>query len=486
MNIVQTAHPLFIGGADVEGAHVIDTRNPATDEIIGTVHLAGAADVDRAVESAQAGFATWSSLTPDDRERRMNRWADLVERDLEELALIDTLDNGAPLSGSRAGVRRAIAQLRYYAGWVTKLTGDTIQPSLAEGEHFAYTLRQPLGIVAAITPWNSPVINMMLKVAPALAAGCAVVVKPSELTPLSALKLARLAIEAGIPDGVLNVVPGTGVEAGRTLASHPRIAKVSFTGSTAVGREIMDAAKTNFAHLTLELGGKSPNIVFDDVDIDKVVPLAAWAAFRNSGQVCVSGSRLYVHERIYQSFLDRLEAFTRGIVVGNGLDPRTQMGPLISAQQADRVEEYIRGGVSDGARLITGGQRIQDEQRPTRQFIAPTVFADVDAGMRIVREEIFGPVVTVTPFSRFDEVVSAANATPYGLAAGLWTNDLSTAHSAAERIDAGMIWINGYSMYDPSLPFGGHKASGYGAKSGREAVLECTQIKTVVAKLRPL
>ena len=200
----------------------------------------------------------------------------------------------------------------------------------------------------------------------------------------------------------------------------------------------------------------------------------------------MSGSRLYVHERIYQSFLDRLEAFTRGIVVGNGLDPRTQMGPLISAQQADRVEEYIRGGVSDGARLITGGQRIQDEQRPTRQFIAPTVFADVDAGMRIVREEIFGPVVTVTPFSRFDEVVSAANATPYGLAAGLWTNDLSTAHSAAERIDAGMIWINGYSMYDPSLPFGGHKASGYGAKSGREAVLECTQIKTVVAKLRPL
>lgn len=436
-----------------------------------------------AVTSAHNGLGRWTALKPAERELAMLRFADIVEEHLEELALIDTLDNGAPLAGSRNGVRRAIAHLRYYAGWTTKLTGDTIPSSIDGGDSFSYTVRKPLGVVAAITPWNSPVINMMLKVTTALAAGCSVVVKPSELTPLSALRLAQLALDAGIPAGVLNVVPGVGRTAGQALAEHPGIAKVSFTGSTAVGRAIIESSQHNLAHLTLELGGKSPDIVFGDVNIDEVVPMAAWAAFRNSGQVCVSGSRLLVHSSIYRKFLDRLTDFTQRIVVGNGLDAGTELGPLISTAQADRVEGYINSGVNEGASLITGGQRICDAARPTGQFIAPTIFADVTPDMKIVAEEIFGPVVTVTPFDTIDEAVQMANATPYGLAAGIWTRDLTTAHLTSNAIDAGMVWVNGYSLYDPALPFGGHKLSGYGAKSGREAVEECTQIKTVVMKL---
>lgn len=476
-------YPMVIGDRKVTSRTLRPTYDPATGAEIGRAYLAGPEEVDQAVSSAQNAFRAWSRMPAAQREKLMHRYADAIEENAEELALIDTLDNGAPLSNTRGGVARAVEQMRYYAGWATKITGETIAPSRPHDAYFAYTLRQPVGVVAAITPWNSPVVNMMLKVTAALAAGCAVVVKPSELTPLSALRLAELALDAGLPPGLVCVIPGDGAVAGQALAEHRGIAKVSFTGSTEVGRKIVDAAKNRMARLTLELGGKSPNIVFDDVDIDTVVPQAAWATFRNSGQICVAGSRLFVQAKIYDAFLERLATFTRSVKVGNGLDPESQMGPLISGRQADRVEEYVNGGVADGATLIAGGRRLRDAERPTGQFFEPTVIADVRPDIRIVREEVFGPVTVVSRFDGIDEAIEAANRTEYGLAAGLWTGSLSTAHRVAANVHAGMIWVNCYGQYDPALPFGGHKLSGVGAKSGHEAVLDCTELKTVVMSL---
>jgi len=482
----RAEHRLLIGGERPVGHELRPTKDPATGAELGIVCLAGPAEVDQAVRVARRAFTdVWSRLAPADRERLILRYADSVEAHTEELALIETLDNGMPLAAARGSVGRAVAHLRYNAGWATKISGETIAPSKPGREFFAYTLRQPVGVVAAIVPWNSPLAGAMLKISAALGAGCTVIVKPATETPLSALRLGELALDAGLPPGVVNVLPGEGAVVGQALAEHSGVAKVSFTGSTAVGQGIIHASANRIGRLTLELGGKSPDVVFDDVDVEKIVPQAAWAVFRNSGQICVAGSRLYVQAGIYDEFLERLVKFTRSLKVGNGLAQHTDVGPLITEHHTERVANHIARGVEDGARLLVGGERVKDEQRPSGQFITPAVFAEASPSMQIAREEVFGPVVVISRFETVEDAIERANDTNYGLAAGIWTENVSVAHHVAACVDAGMIWVNCYGEYDPALPFGGHKLSGYGAKSGHAAVLECTDLKTVVVKLAP-
>lgn len=482
--LARARHSLVIGEDRPDGPDLIATTDPATGEVIAEVAGAALEQVDMAVQAAETAFrGVWGRLAPAERQDLLLRYADAVEAAADELALIETLDNGMPLAAAKGSVARCVAHLRYNAGWATKLTGATITPSKPGRDMFAYTLHQPLGVVAAIVPWNSPMISTMLKISAALAAGCTVVVKPATFTPLAALRLAELALEAGIPPGVVNVLVGSGGSVGRALVTHPSVRKISFTGSTEVGQQIARDAAERMAHTTLELGGKSPDIVFDDVELDDVVPKAAWAVFRNSGQVCVAGSRLLVQEQVYDEFVARLVDFTATIRVGSGLDPETNLGPLITAEHTESVLDYVAAGVAEGADLVTGGQRIADAQRVSGQFVEPTIFRDVGPEMRIVREEIFGPVVVVSRFADVGEAIAEANDTPYGLAAGIWTRDVGNVHRVAAGVDAGMVWANCYSDYDPALPFGGHKMSGQGAKSGREAVFDCTDLKTVVIEL---
>jgi aldehyde dehydrogenase (NAD+) len=337
--------------------------------------------------------------------------------------------------------------------------------------------------VGAIIPWNSPAVSASLKISAALAAGCTEVLKPALEAPLTSIRLGELALEAGIPPGVLSIIPADGPTVGRDLVDHPLIDKISFTGSTEVGQEIVSRSAWRLARATLELGGKSPDIIFGDVDIDLVVPKAAWAIFRNGGQVCTAGSRLFVHEDIYDPFVDRLVEFTQTIKIGNGLMPEVQLGPLISDTQVNRVMEYIEGARSEGATLLMGGNRLEDAERPSGLFVEPTIFGDVRADMQVVREEVFGPVVTVTPFAGADEAVAMANDTSYGLAAALWTNRIDLAHDVASRLQAGVVWVNCHGVNDPSLPYVAQKMSGIGAKAGMEAVLENTEVTTVVVDL---
>jgi acyl-CoA reductase-like NAD-dependent aldehyde dehydrogenase len=471
---------LLIGGEWKMAAsgRTFDTINPATGERLATVAEAGPDDVNLAVTAARQAFdGPWRKLRPSERARLLWRLADAVNGHEEELSQLETLDNGKPVRESKIDMRGVAEHFRYHAGWCSKLQGSTIPVSLP-GTYLNYTVREPVGVVGAIVPWNFPLLIATWKLAPALACGNTVVLKPAHETPLTALRLGELAMEVGFPPGAVNVVPGPGSSAGAALV----VDKMAFTGSTEVGREIIRASAGNLKRVSLELGGKSPNIVFADADISAAVKGAFNAIFFNQGQMCSAGSRLFVARPIYQEFLSQLTDQATKIRQGPGLDPETQMGPLISEVQLTRVQGFIEAGRREGAVLRTGGERASGELS-RGFFLKPTVFADAKDGMTVVREEIFGPVVVAMPFEDLDDVIARANATAYGLAAGVWTRDLKTAHSVAAGIRAGTVWVNCYNLIDPASPWGGYKQSGYGRDMGDAALHEYTEIKNVLINL---
>jgi len=467
---------------DAVSGQRLDVRDPATGEVVTSVPAAGAADVDLAVKAARAAFESreWGAARPVDRERWLLKLADLVEVHAPELAEIETIDNGKPLVISqRVDVPSAVDFLRYCAGWATKVEGTTIEPSLPgfrKNEFFAYTRREPVGVVGAIIPWNFPLLMAVWKIGPALATGCTIVLKPAEDTPLTALRLASLALEAGVPAGALNVITGDGPTAGAALAAHPGIDKVAFTGSTAVGKRIGQAALENMTRISLELGGKSPVIVLDDVDPAVAASGAANAIFFNSGQVCVAGSRLYVQRKAYDAVLDGVSAIAAKMRIGPGLEKGTQLGPLVSERQLQRVSGYVQAGLDEGATLVAGGAR-----HGTRGwFHQPTILTGVAPSARVAQEEIFGPVLVATPFDDVEEIAALANATAYGLSASIWSNDLKRVHRLIPRIKAGTVWVNCHGLLDNALPFGGYKQSGIGREMGRAMIDLYTETKSVL------
>jgi aldehyde dehydrogenase (NAD+) len=455
-----------------------ETRNPATGELLANVADGDAADVDRAVKAARAAFeGPWSRMKAVERQRIMLRLADLVEEHFDELAMLDTLDLGAPYARTKMGSARAGALLRYYAGQATLIAGETLHNGAA-GDVLSHTIKEPIGVVAAINPWNGPVGMSVWKAGPVLATGCTLVMKPAEQTPLSALRFAELCLEAGVPAGVVNVVTGQGA-AGAALSTHPDVDKIAFTGSTGVGEKILRAAAGTMKRVTVELGGKSPNIVFADANLDKAVPAAAMAVFANSGQICSAGTRLFVQSSIRAEFMERLAAFTKTIRVGDPLDPETQIGPVVSAPQMDKILGYIDGAKQEGALTLTGGERLTGAGYDDGFFIAPTIFDNLSDSMTVVREEIFGPVLSALSFDTIEEALARANATEFGLASGVWTTNLATAHRMARGIRAGSVWVNCYQMLDPGVPFGGYKMSGFGRESGPHHIEDYLETKAV-------
>jgi acyl-CoA reductase-like NAD-dependent aldehyde dehydrogenase len=473
---------LFINGKWEESvcARGIDVCNPATGEHLTTVPDSDAADVDRAVAAARASFEkkTWRGMDPSKRERILWNIGDLLLKHRDKLAAIITSENGKTLRESvGADVNPAADCFRYYAGWVRKIYGETIP---VDGPYFNYTLREPVGVVGAIVPWNFPLNIAAWKVAPALACGCSVVLKPSELTPLNALTLAEIAMEAGLPEGVLNVVTGYGPTAGEALALHEDVDKISFTGSIATARKLLKASSvSNLKRLSLELGGKSPNIVFPDCDFDAAVKASLWGIFGGKGEVCSAASRLLLHESVHDRFVDELAKRARKLRLGNPLDPATQMGSQISARQMDKILDYIESGKQDGARVVCGGERDTEGDKAKGFFVKPTLFDDVQPEMRIAREEIFGPVVSAIRFNDPEDAVRIANGTVYGLAAAIWTKDVRVAHRLAAEIKAGSVWVNTYNAFDSGSPFGGYKQSGFGRDMGSYALEQYTNVKSV-------
>ena len=477
---------LFIGGRWVESAsgRQFGVENPATGESLAAVAEAGAEDVDRAVAAARRSFdsGVWRDLPPAERARALWKVGDMIEERATEFAQLETLDNGMPINDALLfHAPLAAATFRYYAGWVTKLDGATQQVSLP-GRYLSYTLREPVGVVGQIIPWNFPLLMAAWKVAPALACGNSVVLKPSEETPLSALLLAELLQEAEVPDGVVNVVPGRGEIAGARLASHPDVDKIAFTGSTEVGKLIARAsADSNLKRVSLELGGKSPNIVFADADLTRAVSGAFFGIFFNQGQVCSAGSRLFVQKKVYDQALEELLKTVKETRIGPGIDPVTQMGPLVSKAQQERVLGYITLGNKEGARMLSGGGRPPGLEGG--YFVEPTVFADVDGRMTIAREEIFGPVVSAIPFDDEEDLVAKANSTIYGLVAGVWTSDVARAHRVAHALKAGTVYVNCYHIVDPVTPWGGYKQSGWGRELGPYALDLYTELKNVIVDI---
>jgi phenylacetaldehyde dehydrogenase len=479
-------HPMLVGehwlpAASGEWMEAVD---PATGAVLGRFPNAGVEDVDVAVRSARAAFDTgpWRGMTPSERAKILWRVGDLIEANIDELAQLETLDQGKPIwVGRYAEIPGAAEQFRFFSGQASRIEGQTIATSInyqpAGKKVFAYTLKQPVGVVAAIVPWNSPLVLTAMKLAPALAAGCCVVLKPAEDTSLTALRLGELLLEAGLPPGVVNIVTGRGDVVGAALAAHAGVDKVSFTGSTTVGRAVLAAAGGNLKRVTLELGGKSPVIVMPDADLDQAIPGAANAIFFNTGQVCVAGSRLYVHRAVFDQVVQGIADIARGMKLGHGLDPATQIGPVVSRKQADRIIGYVDEAIADGARALAGGRRLGEHGT----FIEPTVLVDVRPDMACVREEIFGPVVVATPVDSLEEALALANDSIYGLAASIWTRDLSTAHRAAALVNSGTVWINCHLMFDASLPIGGVRQSGWGRESGQGAVDNFLELKTVCA-----
>jgi phenylacetaldehyde dehydrogenase len=478
---VAKTRPMLINGKWVGAVSgkTFPTYNPATGEVLAQVAEGDKEDIHRAVSAARAAFqkgSSWKKLTPSERGRLMWKLAELLEKRTEEFAQLESLDQGKPVTIARvADVPVSVDQLRYYAGWATKIEGNTIPISAHGGQFLAYTLRDPVGVVGQIIPWNFPLIMATLKLGPALATGCTVVLKPAEQTPLTALLLGELIQEAGFPDGVVNIVTGYGETAGAALAAHPDVDKIAFTGSTEVGKLIVHAAAGNLKKVSLELGGKSPNIVFQDAEIDSAIPGAANAIFFNQGQVCCAGSRLYVEDQQFDQVVDGVSQLASKIRMGPGMDATTQMGPLVSEEQLNRVCSYLESGFSEGARATVGGKREGDKG----YFVKPTVLVNTNEKMKVVREEIFGPVVTVMPFSDIDDLVAKANNTPYGLAAAVWTRDIKKAHRIASELRAGTVWINCYGVLDSAMPFGGYKQSGWGREMGHQMLDLYTEVKSV-------
>ena len=468
---------LFIDGkwVDSVSGKTFDTLNPATEEVITSIAEGDSADIDLAVTAARKAFedGPWGKTDARERGRILLRIMDLIEKNKDELALLETLDNGKPISETtNADLPLVIDCLLYYAGWADKIHGETIP---VRGEFFNYTLREPVGVVGQIIPWNFPLLMAAWKIAPAIACGNTVVLKPAEQTPLTALRLGEICQEAGLPDGVLNIVPGYGPTAGAALAEHMDVDKIAFTGENTTGRIIMQAASKNLKRVSLELGGKSPNIVFADSDIDSAVAGAMTGIFFNQGEVCCAGSRLFLERSIHDEFVDKLSSRASSLSVGNPEDAGTQMGAQVSKEQFDKILGYIDTGKQEGAKLVTGGERCGEKG----YFIRPTIFDAVDNNMKIAREEIFGPVVSAITFDDVDDMVRQSNLSIYGLAAAVWTRDIKKAHRLARDLKAGTIWINTYNSFDAASPFGGFKQSGFGRELGIHALELYTQVKSV-------
>jgi aldehyde dehydrogenase (NAD+) len=454
------------------------TVNPVNEEVIAEVAEGSPADVDAAVKAARAAFDSgpWSKMDARDRGRLMNKLADLLEANLDELAALETLDNGKPIADARAAdLPLSIDCLRYYAGWADKLTGDTIP---IRGNYFCYTRREPVGVAGQIIPWNFPLLMVAWKWGPALAAGCTIVMKPAEQTPLSCLRLAELAQEAGFPDGVINVVPGYG-QTGAALVKHPGVDKIAFTGHYETAQKIMADAAGTLKRLTFELGGKSPNVVFADADLDAAVAGAEFGLFFNQGQCCCAGSRLFVEQSVHDKFVEKIVARAKQRKVGDPFDTTTTQGPQVDADQFNKILSYIDKGKSEGATCLTGGNRVGNKGF----FIEPTVFTNVNDNMAIARDEIFGPVMSILPFQGVDEIIERANNTYYGLAAAVWTKDVQKAHKFAASVRAGTVWVNCYDVFDAAAPFGGFKMSGIGRELGAAALNNYTESKTVTVNL---
>ncbi|CAA7611351.1 putative aldehyde dehydrogenase DhaS [Candidatus Terasakiella magnetica] len=477
---------MLIDGAMVaaQSGKTFAVFDPGSGREIAQVAEGDAADIDLAVKAARRAFQdkTWSGMKAHARERLMHRLADLIEAHADELAELESLDQGKPVAMARhLDVAGSVDYLRYMAGWPSKLEGSTIPVSVPymPNRFFAYTMREAVGVIGCIVPWNFPLMMAVWKVAPALATGCTVVLKPAEQTPLTALRFGQLVMEAGFPAGVVNVVPGFGGTAGAALAAHPDVDKVTFTGSTEVGRHIVHAATGNLKKVTLELGGKSPVVICEDADLDIAIGGAAMAIFFNQGQVCTAGSRLLVHKSMFDKVIEGVSAIASSFKLGHGLDPETQLGPLVSKEQIDRVSGYVKCGLADGARATAGGQVVDR----AGYFMQPTVLVDTSPGMKVVQEEIFGPVVVAMPFSHMDEVAAIANNTEFGLGASIWTRDLNKMHALAPAIKAGTVWVNCHSIVDPAMPFGGFKQSGWGREHGKAGIELYTETKSVCLML---
>lgn len=473
---------LLIGNRWVasQSGRTFATVNPSTGEEICQVAEADAADVDIAVCAAREAFehGPWRTLRASERGRLLYRLADLIESNADQLARLEALDNGKPVSVAKAvDVVKTVACYRYFAGWSDKNHGKTIP---IDGEFLCYTRHEPIGVVGQIIPWNFPILMMAWKLAPALATGNTVLLKPAEQTPLTALRIGELILDAGFPPGVVNVLPGFGPTAGAAIARHMDVDKVAFTGSTEVGHLIMEAAaRSNLKPVTLELGGKSPNIIFDDVDLDEAVEGAHLGLFANQGQSCCAGSRVFVEQTIYERFVEKSVVRAGKRIVGDPFDPRTELGPLVDQSQFDKILSYIDSGRNQGALLACGGDRIGTRG----YFVQPTIFADVQDDMKIAQEEIFGPVMSIIPFQHVDEVIDRANRTKYGLAAAVWTRDIKRALAVANGVRAGTVWVNCYNIMDTRAPFGGFKQSGIGRELGEYGLEQYTQVKSVIAKL---
>ena len=473
---------LFIDGKweAAVSSRTIPVLNPATGEQLTTVPDAGPEDVDRAVKAARRAFEKgfWRKMNVSQRERIIWRIGELIEKNKEELGLLESLNNGKTyLEALRGDIPPTADIFYYYAGWTRKIYGETIP---VDGKYLNYTLREPVGVVGMITPWNYPMLLAAWKVAPALATGCSMVIKPSELTPITTFKLAEYCLEAGVPEGVVNVVTGFGHTAGDALARHMDVDKIAFTGSIRTARALLKASgESNLKRLSLELGGKSPNIVFPDADLPRAARAAFWGIYANKGEVCSAGSRLLVHEKIYDEFVNTLADLARKMKVGDPLDPDAEMGSQISQAQLERILGYIRTGREEGARLVCGGERDVEGEKAKGYFVKPTIFADVKPEMKIAQEEIFGPVLAALKFQDVDQAAEIANSTIYGLVSAVWTRDITVAHRLAQEIKAGSVWINAYNCFDSASPFGGYKQSGFGREMGAHALDSYTQVKSV-------